>query len=275
MTTAPDIDRSAPAIEVKGLTKSFVSRQKGEDGKPRPVTVEAVRGLDLTVRHGQVFGFLGPNGAGKTTTLRILTTLLLADAGQATVAGFDVRSQPRQVRRHVGYVGQLGGADRDVATGRENVYLAARLYGLARQQAEERTARLLDDLDLTDLADRYVSTYSGGQRRRLEIALGLVGSPQVLFLDEPTTGLDPQNRANLWDAVRALRDRGTTVFLTTHYLDEADALADEVMIVDHGQAVASGPPDELKQQLGVPTLDDVFLTLTGRSLRDTNQESFS
>ena len=233
-----------PAVQVNGLRKSF--RVSGK-------TIEAVRGIDLTVASGEIFGLLGPNGAGKTTTLRILTTLLPADAGDAYVAGEDVRHAPGRVRRVIGYVGQLGGADRD-ATGRENLMLAARLYGLSAAGAKERCAELAEVFDLDALADRPVRTYSGGQRRRLEVALGIIHRPRVLFLDEPTTGLDPQNRANLWEQLRLLRDGGTTIFLTTHYLDEADQLADRVAIVDHGRVIALGRPDELKQRYSADTI---------------------
>ena len=182
-----------------------------------------MRGVSFAVARGEIFGFLGPNGAGKTTTLRMLTTLLPIDAGTATVAGFDVRTQPKAVRERIGYVSQLGGAD-DLATGRENLILQGRLYGGRPDDVAARSEHVLEVLDLADFADRRVDTYSGGQRRRLDVALGIVHEPEVLFLDEPTTGLDPQNRANLWDHLRVLRDRGTTVFLTTHYLEEADAL---------------------------------------------------
>jgi ABC-2 type transport system ATP-binding protein len=210
--------------------------------------VEAVRGVSIDVRPGEVFGFLGPNGAGKTTTLRMLTTLLPIDSGTAIVAGFDVGSQPHQVRSRIGYVSQLGGAD-ELATGRENLILQGRLYGASRDQVEPRARALTELLDLAEFADRRVITYSGGQRRRLDIALGLVHEPAVLFLDEPTTGLDPQSRANLWDHIRALSQGGTTVFLTTHYLEEADALCDRLVIIDHGQIVAGGTPRELKQEV--------------------------
>jgi ABC-2 type transport system ATP-binding protein len=227
-----------PAVLVTGLRKSF--RVAG-------TTIEAVSGIDLTVAAGEVFGLLGPNGAGKTTTLRILTTLLPADAGDARVAGADVRRASGLVRRRIGYVGQLGGADKE-ATGRENLMLAGRLYGLSAAEARRRCAELTEVFDLDALADRAVRTYSGGQRRRLEVALGIMHRPRVLFLDEPTTGLDPQNRANLWEQLRLLRDGGTTIFLTTHYLDEADQLCDRVAIVDHGRVIALGRPDELKQR---------------------------
>jgi len=235
---------TAPAVLVTGLRKSF--RVAGG-------TVEAVSGIDLTVRAGEIFGLLGPNGAGKTTTLRILTTLLPADAGDACVAGADVRRAPGSVRRLIGYVGQLGGADKD-ATGRENLMLAARLYGMSADAAGRRCAELAEVFDLDALVGRPVRTYSGGQRRRLEVALGIVHRPRVLFLDEPTTGLDPQNRANLWEQLRLLREGGTTVVLTTHYLDEADQLCDRVAIVDHGRVIALGRPDELKQRYSADTI---------------------
>jgi len=232
------------AVEISELRKSFHVKGK---------TVEAVRGVDLTVAEGEIFGLLGPNGAGKTTTLRILTTLLPADAGTAFVAGADVRRDPALVRGRIGYVGQLGGADA-AATGRENLLLAGRLYGLSAVAARSRCAELTEVFELGELVDRAVRTYSGGQRRRLEVALGIMHRPRVLFLDEPTTGLDPQNRANLWSLLWSLRDSGTTVFLTTHYLDEADQLSDRVAIVDHGQVIALGTPDELKRRYSGDTI---------------------
>jgi ABC-2 type transport system ATP-binding protein len=315
-------------ITTAGLRKSFRS-PKG--------AVEAVRGVSIDVARGEVFGFLGPNGAGKTTTLRMVTTLLPIDGGTATVAGFDVGRQPQEVRSRIGYVSQLGGAD-ELATGRENLILQGRLYGGDLDTVSRRTEEVMGVLDLSEFADRRVKTYSGGQRRRLDVALGIVHQPEVLFLDEPSTGLDPQNRANLWDHVRNLRDLGTTVFLTTHYLEEADALCDRLVIMDHGEIVVEGTPRDLKRQvagesvvlsireadgaveraaavlgaqeyareitvegdqvrlyvedggaalpvilrlldaegigirsmnLSEPTLDDVFLRQTGRSLRDT------
>jgi ABC-2 type transport system ATP-binding protein len=227
------------AIAASNLRKRFAAR-----GGP----VEAVAGIDLTVGQEEIFGFLGPNGAGKTTTLRMLTTLLPIDAGQASVAGFDVGRQPKEVRCRIGYVSQLGGAD-ELATGRENLLLQGRLYGAAKADVMRRVEDLLGLLDLAEFAGRRVRTYSGGQRRRLDVALGIVHTPGVLFLDEPSTGLDPQNRANLWEHIRALRDRGTTVFLTTHYLEEADALCDRIAIIDHGKIVAEGAPRSLKHQV--------------------------
>jgi ABC-2 type transport system ATP-binding protein len=232
------------AIQAHGLRKSF---------RVKDQAVEAVSGLDLIVAAGQIFGLLGPNGAGKTTTLRILTTLLPADAGEAFVAGADVTRSPQQVRRRIGYVGQLGGADGS-ATGLENLLLQARLYGMTAVAAARRAAELIELFDLGAFASRVVRTYSGGQRRRLEVALGILHHPQVLFLDEPSTGLDPQNRANLWDQVRQLRDGGTTVFLTTHYLDEADQLSDRLAIVDRGRVIAEGTPAQPKQRYSGDTI---------------------
>ncbi len=242
--SSPPPNPASDAVAISGLRKSFHVAGK---------TIEAVRGIDLRVAQGEIFGLLGPNGAGKTTTLRILTTLLPADAGLAFVAGADVRRDPSLVRRRIGYVSQRGGSDAE-ATGRENLLLAGRLYGLSAAAARKRFAELAEVFDLTELADRPVRTYSGGQRRRLEVALGIMHKPRVLFLDEPTTGLDPQNRANLWSLLRSLRDGGTTVFLTTHYLDEADQLSDRVAIVDHGQVIALGTPDELKRRYSGDTI---------------------
>ena len=229
------------AVRVTGLRKAF--QTKG--GR-----VEALRGVDLSVASGQIYGFLGPNGAGKTTAMRILTTLLQADSGEVLVAGLDVRRHPAEVRRRIGYVGQRGGADLD-ATGLENLVLQGRLYGMGRAETEGRAGELIELLDLTAFSRRIARTYSGGQRRRLEVALGIMHRPDVLFLDEPTLGLDPQNRANLWDQLRRLRDTGTTVLLTTHYLDEADQLSDRVAIIDNGLVVAEGTPEELKKRYPV------------------------
>ena len=318
-------------IEAKGLARTFRSRRR---------TVEAVRGVDLTVSEGEIVGFLGPNGAGKTTTLRMFTTLLRPTAGSATVAGADLLADPVGVRSRIGYVPQgigasTGGGSDPSAKVAEELAFQAQLYRVPARDIPGRVALLTSQLDLAGLEDRLVKTLSGGQRRRLDIALGLVHSPQLVFLDEPTTGLDPQSRSNLWDHIRKLRQElGTTVFLTTHYLDEADALCDRVLVLDHGQIVAEGTPEALKRrisgdvitlsvsgdldiaqgllacqpgvrdisldgralrlavergeealpgllraldgagiamesiQLARPSLDDVFLTVTGRSLRD-------
>ncbi|MEV4248972.1 ATP-binding cassette domain-containing protein [Streptosporangium canum] len=241
-------------IKTSDLSKTF------------PGGVEAVRGVDLAVEAGEIVGFLGPNGAGKTTTMRMLTTLLRPTGGTATVAGHDLVTDPEGVRRRIGYVSQNGGLSPADPVG-EELELHAMLYGMRPAEARERVREVLDDLDLTGLEARPGGALSGGQRRRFDLGFGLVHDPSLLFLDEPTTGLDPQSRANLWDHVRRLRERrGLTVFLTTHYLDEADALADRLFVIDHGVIVAEGTPAELKGGSG--TLDDVFLSITGRSLRE-------
>ena len=232
---------SGPMIETHDLRRTFKTRGKAAD-------IEAVRGVDLVVGAGEIFGFLGPNGAGKTTTLRMLATLLPPTSGEATVAGADLRRQPQQVRERIGYVPQGGSTD-PAETGRGELVLQGRLYGMDRSTAERRASEVLASLELQDAADRKLATYSGGMRRRLDVGLGIVHRPSVLFLDEPTTGLDPQARARMWDEIRRLRDGGTTVFLTTHYLEEADALADRLAIIDHGRIVAAGTADELKRQV--------------------------
>jgi ABC-2 type transport system ATP-binding protein len=226
-------------IETKGLRKSFRSRSG---------TVDAVRGVDLIVEEGEIFGFLGPNGAGKTTTLRMLATLIPPDGGEATIAGVDLRRDPGEVRRRIGYVAQ-GGSTWDEVSAREELVLQARMYGIGKAEAQQRAARALEAFQLTEYADRKCKTYSGGQRRRVDIALGIIHGPRVVFLDEPTTGLDPQSRAHMWDEVRRLRTEGMTVFITTHYLDEADALCDRIAIMDYGELVAEGTPDELKREI--------------------------
>jgi ABC-2 type transport system ATP-binding protein len=226
------------------LTKDLVKIFPGRRG-----TVRAVDGVDLSVQEGEVFGFLGPNGAGKTTTLRMLATLMKPDSGTITIAGFDAAKNPGDVRRHIGYVGQNGGSDRP-ATGVENLILQGRLYGMTYRVAKDRAQELVTLLQLDEFADRIVHTYSGGQRRRLDVALGIMHRPDVLFLDEPTVGLDPQNRANLWDQIRVLKAQGVTIFLTTHYMEEADALSDRLTIIDQGRIVAEGTPESLKQEVG-------------------------
>jgi ABC-2 type transport system ATP-binding protein len=241
-------------IETQGLRRVFKSRKR---------TVEAVVGVDLLVHPGEIFGFLGPNGAGKTTTLRMLSTLLPPSGGRARVAGFDLLKQQDKVRDRIGYVGQAGGADREI-TGRLELVFQGRLYGRTAEQARKRAAELIEMLELEICADRKVATYSGGQKRRLDIGLGLVHNPQLLFLDEPTTGLDPQSRARVWDEVQRMHDRGTTVFLTTHYLDEADALCDRVAIIDQGKIVAEGTPEELKREIAG---DIVTLSVSGDQQR--------
>jgi ABC-2 type transport system ATP-binding protein len=319
-------------IRARGLERRF--RRKGRNGGE----VHAVKGVDLDVEAGELVGFLGPNGAGKTTTLRMLTTLLKPTAGTATIGGHDLLADPLEVRKRIGYVAQGGGSAPE-STVADELELQGRLYRMRKADAIARGAELAEQLDLTGLDQRLTKTLSGGQRRRLDIALGLIHSPGLVFLDEPSTGLDPQSRANLWDHIRRLRaEQGVTVFLTTHYLDEADALSDRLIVIDDGRIVAEGTPDALKarvngdrvevgvapelaadaaevagrlagaQELSVdggevrfrvprgdvalpellraldakniamlsvqvhrPTLDDVFLTLTGRSLREAEE----
>ena len=231
-------------IEAHDLRKTFTVRR----GPGKPVQVEAVRGISLTVGEGEIFACLGPNGAGKTTTVRMLATLITPTSGTARVAGYDVVKQAAKVRERIGYVGQYGGID-EFAPGRVNLVMAGRLAGLSRAQAAARADELMAAFRLTEVADRPVRTLSGGQKRRFALAVGLVHRPPLVFLDEPTTGLDPQNRATLWEEIRALRDQGTSVLLTTHYLDEADALCDRLVIVDHGRIVAEGTPEALKKEL--------------------------
>jgi ABC-2 type transport system ATP-binding protein len=228
-----------PILETVGLRRTF----SGRGG-----AVEAVAGVDLRVAAGDIFGFLGPNGAGKTTTLRILATLLPPTAGTARVAGFDVARQAREVRTRIGYVAQSGGSYRE-STGREELVIQGRLFGMSKADAGRRAVEILEALDLSDAGDRTCKTYSGGMRRRLNIGIGMVHRPALLFLDEPTTGLDPQARARLWEEIKKLRETGTTVFLTTHYLEEADALCDCLAVIDHGRIVAEGSPDELKREI--------------------------
>jgi ABC-2 type transport system ATP-binding protein len=225
-----------PAILVEGLTKSF-----GD--------VHALRGIDLSVPRGTVLGVLGPNGAGKTTAVRILTTLLLPDGGRAVVEGHDVVREAASVRRSIGLSGQSAAIQEEL-TGRENLEIIGRLYHLSWPQARSRAVELLEEFDLIDAADRAAKNYSGGMQRRLDLAASLVGQPHVLFLDEPTTGLDPRSRLGMWDIIRSLAASGTTILLTTQYLDEADELADEIVVIDHGLVIAAGTAEELKSRAG-------------------------
>jgi ABC-2 type transport system ATP-binding protein len=304
-------------IKARGLARRFTTKFG---------PVEAVRGVDIDVAEGELVGFLGPNGAGKSTTLRMLTTLLRPTAGEAIIAGHDLLTDPAGVRRNIGYVGQKNGAGADQRVADE-LEFQARFYGLGKHDARRKVADVLERFDLRGLEKRGVITLSGGQQRRLDIAMGMLHDPRLLFLDEPSTALDPQSRRNLWDHIKQLKADGVTVFLTTHYLDEADFLSDRLLVIDHGSIVGEGSPDELKHRvsgdlvvlgtpqasivagkfenavaegekvsfripngdralpgllrdldhLGVelhsvqvhrPTLDDVFLTMTGRSLRE-------
>jgi ABC-2 type transport system ATP-binding protein len=237
-----------PAILVEGLTKSF-----GD--------VHALRGIDLSVPRGTVLGVLGPNGAGKTTAVRILTTLLGPDGGRAVVEGYDVVQEAAAVRRSIGLAGQSAAIQEEL-TGRENLEIVGRLYHLHWPQARRRASELLEQFGLTDAADRAAKTYSGGMQRRLDLAASLVGKPRVLFLDEPTTGLDPRSRLGMWDLIRSLVAGGTTILLTTQYLDEADELADEIVVIDHGLVIAAGTAEELKGRAGG---DVVEFTVPDRS----------
>ncbi len=243
-------------IEARGLVRTF---------KTKRGPVNAVQGVDLDVADGEIVGFLGPNGAGKTTTLRMLATLIKPTSGTATVAGCDLAADPVGVRRGIGYVPQSGSTLPEAIAGDEVVH-HARLYGVAKADAVARGKQLFDELDLPGLWRRQCKTLSGGQRRRLDIVMGLIHQPRLIFMDEPTTGLDPQARANLWEHIRELRANGATIFLTTHYLDEADALCDRILVIDHGVIVASGSPEELKQQVSG---DAVRLALADETQQDT------
>jgi len=231
-------------IEASGLCKTYRSGH----GR-RSKTVEAVRGVDFAVRTGEIFGFLGPNGAGKTTTLRMLATLIRPDGGRARIAGADLLRAPARVRNHIGFVAQTSGTYGE-ATGRRELVLQARMHGATKSDAQNLAGEAIAAFDLADFVDRRIQTYSGGQRRRLDVALGVIHGPTMMFLDEPTAGLDPPSRARMWREVRRLRDdEGMTIFLTTHYLDEADALCDRISIIDRGLIVAEGTPSDLKRDI--------------------------
>ena len=265
--TAPAV--RAPAVRADGLVKHYNGRDAG---------VEAVRGVDLEVHTGEIFGFLGPNGAGKSTTVRMLTTLLTITAGRAEVGGVDVARDPDQARQRIGVALQEAGLD-PRQTGRELLVMHGQLFGLSAGQAKERAQELLALVELEDAADRVIKGYSGGMQRRLDLAAALVHEPEVLFLDEPTTGLDPASRLTVWDELRRINGHGTTIFLTTQYLEEADQLCDRLAIIDGGLIVREGTPEQLKTELrqrrgldAQPTLDQVFLDATGRTRERTAGE---
>jgi ABC-2 type transport system ATP-binding protein len=254
-------ETSGPAVRAEQLVKTY----DGREGM-----VEAVRGVDLEVRRGEIFGFLGPNGAGKSTTVRMLTTLLTITSGTAEVAGIDIARDPDGVRTKMGVALQEAGLD-PRQTGRELLTMHARLFGMNASDAKARADALIALVDLGGAADRVIKGYSGGMERRLDLAAALVHEPEVLFLDEPTTGLDPASRLTVWEELRRINGEGTTIFLTTQYLEEADELCDRLAIIDDGRIVREGTPDALKDEfrdrtgIGVPTLQDVFLEATGRS----------
>jgi len=255
-------EAAGPAVLAEGLVKHYTGREG---------TVEAVCGVDLAVSSGEVFGFLGPNGAGKSTTVRMLTTLLSITSGRAEVAGVDVARDPDGARRKIGVALQEAGLD-PRQTGRELLVLHGRLFGLNASASAERARELLALVEIEEAADRVIKGYSGGMQRRLDLAAALVHEPEVLFLDEPTTGLDPASRLTVWEELRRINARGTTVFLTTQYLEEADQLCDRIAIIDGGVIVRDGTPQALKAELRerrggseAPTLDDVFLDATGRT----------
>jgi ABC-2 type transport system ATP-binding protein len=249
--TKPAAGQEGPpaVIEVHGLRMVYPGPKAGT------APTIAVDGVSFQVRRGEIFGFLGPNGAGKTTTISILTTLLKPTSGSARVEGMDVLAHPHEIRRKLGLVFQRSTADEEL-TGRENMAIQAGLYGRSGSQVDARITELLTQMDLAPVGNRLVKTYSGGMRRRLELAVGMVHDPKLVFLDEPTLGLDPQGRAGFWRYIRSLREeRGITVFMTTHYLDEADQLCDRIAVIDHGKIIALGTPQELKDSIGGDTLE--------------------
>ncbi|HEX6712261.1 MAG TPA: ATP-binding cassette domain-containing protein [Thermoleophilaceae bacterium] len=240
------------AIAVEGLSKTYASG------------TEAVRGISFRVAAGEIYGMLGPNGAGKSTTIGMLGTLVRPTAGRATVAGFDIVSEAKDVRRQIGFAMQEIGLD-DLATGHEFLVLQGRLHGLTRREAGERAEALLESLDLAQAASRRIGEYSGGMKRRLDLASALIHRPPIVFLDEPTEGLDPRARVAIWEMLERLSNEGSTIVLTTHYMEEADRVCDRIGIVDRGEIVVEGTPAELKASFGAPTLEDVYLRMTGRS----------
>ncbi len=240
-------------IETKELKKTFISKIKGKKKE-----IEAVRGVDLTIKRGEIFGFLGPNGAGKSTTQKMLSTLLPPTSGEIKITGFDMKKEQKQIRKNIGYVSQAGGTDSG-ATGYENLILQAQLYGLDDTIAKKQAEELVKRFQMDSFADRPASTYSGGQKRRLDVALGMTHRPQLLLLDEPTTGLDPQSRAYMWEEIKKLKADGVTIFLTTHYMEEADNLCDTIAIIDDGTIIIKGTPTELKNSIGADIIILGFL----------------
>jgi len=235
-------------IETKGLRKTFISKTR--NGKKE---LEAVAGVDLAVKKGEIFGFLGPNGAGKSTTQRMLSTLLPPTGGEAKILGYDLAKQPEQIRQNIGYVGQTGGTDL-AATGFENLTLQAQLYGMDIRTAREYAGEFVERFQMGSFIERQASTYSGGQKRRLDVALGMIHRPKLLLLDEPTSGLDPQSRAYLWGEIKKLKAEGITIFLSTQYMDEADKLCDTMAIIDNGKIIVEGTPTELKSAIGADSV---------------------
>jgi ABC-2 type transport system ATP-binding protein len=240
-------------IQTTALQKTFTSKERGKQK-----TVQAVKGIDLTVKRGQIFGFLGPNGAGKSTTQKMLSTLMQPTSGEAKVLGYDLVKDQCEIRKHVGFVSQAGGADL-ASTGLENLVLQAQLFGIDAVSAKKSAQEFATRFQMTSFADRAAQTYSGGQKRRLDIALGMIHNPRLLLLDEPTTGLDPQSRAYLWEEIKKLKTEGVTIFLTTQYMDEADKLCDTIAIMDNGQIIITGTPEQLKDSVGG---DTIILTFT-------------
>lgn len=264
------MSKNDTVIQVKGLKKSY--------GKNH-----VLKGVDFHVERGTMLALLGPNGAGKTTTVRILSTLLRPDSGSLTIEGFDVNSQPEKVRRVIGLTGQSASVD-ELLTGRENLVMMGRLYRLTKASATARAKELLTDFDLNDAADRPVKTYSGGMRRRLDLAVSLIAAPPIIFLDEPTTGLDPRSRIAMWNIIRKLMDDGTTILLTTQYLEEADQLADKIIVIDGGKVIAEGTANDLKSKVGKDRLEVNFasektlkkaLGILGKEVLDSDEKQHS
>ena len=252
--------RAEAILLVKDLKKTF------------PPDVRAVDGISFHVKRGEIFGFLGPNGAGKSTTIKIITTLIVKNAGAVSVDGLDLDKQPARIREVIGYAAQDVGVDDDL-TGRENLRLQARFYHIPRSEAEERVDLIIKTVGLADASDRKAGTYSGGMRRRLDLAMALISKPKLLFLDEPTTGLDPQNRIAVWNYIKSLNEQGMTIFLTTQYMEEADRLCDRLCIIDHGKIVAQGTPASLKAEIGADVIPIALKSDATKNPRDAAREA--